>query len=378
MKILHTSDWHIGKVVNQFSMIEEQRYILDKIIEVIGEERIDVLLIAGDIYDKPIPPVNALELVEDFLKKVNEMGVKICLISGNHDSAQRVDYGAALMRKENIYINGTYKKSGNSICFFDDFGEVYIHLLPFIKPSMVKEVWQREMESYDQAFHFAIEKLEVDRRKRNILMAHQFILGGSVSDSEELSVGGLDQVSTQGLDIFDYVALGHLHKPQWVGGGCIRYSGTPLPYSFSEENNKNSVTIITLEEKGKMTVDTRILPLRKRFVTLKGSYNELMSREYYKNLSKEDYYRILLTDEEDIASGLAKLRIVYPNIMYMGYENLRTKQQGQVVATTHLEEASPIQIFENLYQMQNNQEMTLQQREYLSQLIEEIWDMGGE
>lgn len=372
MRILHTADWHIGKSVNNMSMEEDQRHILDEIYEILIEEKIDLLMIAGDIYDRSVPPASAVTLLDGFLTRVSKAGIKVCIISGNHDSPQRIEFASQILEKEGIFMEGTHQEEVRKIELEDEYGPVNIYLLPFIRPSMFTS--EEGARTYDEIFHQRIDLIDLKEEERNLLVAHQFVVGATTCESEELAVGGIDMVSSKNLDRFDYVALGHLHSPQRIEKEHIRYSGTPLAYSFSEEKNENSVVILHLKEKGDLSINLRKLSPRRKFQTLRGKYQDLVQASYYQNLQRDNYFRIILEDEEYILDVMEKLRGIYPNIMIVNYDNQRTSQNQNIEVDDLIKEKTPNEIFEQFYVLQNNQSLNEEQVSYLEKLIQSIWE----
>ena len=373
MKFIHLSDLHLGKRVNEYSMLEDQEYILDKIIGIVDSERPDALLIAGDIYDKALAPAEAVQLFDDFLVKLSHRGVEVMAISGNHDSPERIAFGGRLMSPSGVHFSPVYDGSISVVTLSDAVGEVNFYLLPFLKPANVRRFYpDAEISSYTDALRIALEQAEPDTSARNVLVTHQFVTGAERSESEELSVGGSDNVDASVFDGFDYVALGHIHRGQNIGSERIRYCGTPLKYSFSEASQEKSATVVELGAKGELNV--RALPLKpmRDMVELRGSYDELTLRENYADTSyPEDYVRITLTDEEDVPEAAAKLRTIYHNLMRLDYDNLRTRGAAQLDEAAS-EGRSPLGLFEDLYEAQNNQPMSDSQRELIQKLLESI------
>lgn len=375
MKLIHLSDLHLGKRINEVSMIEEQKYILDKVIDIIKEEQPDVLLLAGDIYDRTVPSEEAVSLLDCFLTRISKKGIPIYLISGNHDSGERLQFGAALLKKNGIYFSTVYKGEVDSFMLKDQYGELQIHLLPFVKPAQVRNYFPNEkIENYNDALSVIINHMNIDNSIRNVIVAHQLITGAARTDSEEISIGGQDNCDAQLFSPFDYVALGHLHGPQKVQKENIRYCGTLLKYSFSEVNQKKSVTIVELNEKGSVIIRTRELTPLHDMGILKGSYNELMSKEFHKSIPKENYYKIILTEEEDIIDGAGRLSTVYPNVLQVDYDNQRTRESQDIHVEGVVESKSPLQHFEEFYEMQNNKSMDSEQTAYVRKMMESIWE----
>lgn len=373
MKFFHLSDLHIGKRVYEFSMLEDQKYILEQIVAIAEAECPDGVILAGDLYDKPVPPAEAVMVLDTFLTRLAKMNIPVLIISGNHDSAQRLAFGASLMSSRGIYISPVYDGEVKKICLRDSWGEVWVYLLPFLKPALVRHAFeQEEVESYQDALALAIGRMDVDTKKRNVLVAHQFVTGASRCESEEVTVGGLDQVGVSLFDIFDYVALGHLHSPQQIGRETVRYCGTPLKYSFSEVNQEKSITVTELLEKG--TVHVRQIPLKplRDMRKIRGSYLEVTAKSFYDGTNTEDYVQITLTDEEDILDGLQKLRVIYPNLMRLEYDNRRTKESKDITGTSQVEQKTQLELFEEFYRLQNNQSMSRQQSEFIKRLFEQV------
>lgn len=376
---MHLADLHLGKRVNGFSMMEDQEYILNRILEIMEEEQPDGLLIAGDVYDKTIPPAEAVRLMDDFLTAVAAKHVPVFLISGNHDSAERVAFGHQLMQGSGIWISPVYDGTIRHHTLEDRWGEVNIYLVPFLRPSVVRSFFPDvEIEDYTDALRTIIEDLQVDTSRRNVVLAHQFVTAAGAlpetCDSEQLSVGGLDRVDGSVFSPFDYTALGHLHGPQRVGSETIRYAGSPLKYSFSELHQKKSVTVAELREKG--VTEIRQIPLqpRREMIELRGTFEEILEEDRKKGEPQTDYYHMILTDETDVVDALSRLREYYPNIMLLDYDNRRTRSQKEVEQLDRVEERTPGELFAALYEQQNGQEMDSDRKEYLDGLIREIWE----
>lgn len=376
---MHLADLHLGKRVNGFSMMEDQEYILNRILEIMEEEQPDGLLIAGDVYDKTIPPAEAVRLMDDFLTAVAAKHVPVFLISGNHDSAERVAFGHQLMQGSGIWISPVYDGTIRHHTLEDRWGEVNIYLVPFLRPSVVRSFFPDiEIEDYTDALRTIIEDLQVDTSWRNVVLAHQFVTAAGAlpetCDSEQLSVGGLDRVDGSVFSPFDYTALGHLHGPQRVGSETIRYAGSPLKYSFSELHQKKSVTVVELREKGETEIRQIPLQPRREMIELRGTFEEILAEARQKGEPQTDYYHMILTDETDVVDALSRLREYYPNIMLLDYDNRRTRSQKEVEQLDRVEERTPGELFAALYEQQNGQEMDSDRKEYLDGLIREIWE----
>ena len=378
MKFFHLADLHLGKRVNGFPMIEDQKIILDQILELADSEHPDAVMIAGDVYDKSIPSVEAVNLMDDFLVELVRRKLQVFVISGNHDSAERVSYGGRVMEQSGIHISPRISGCG-PIRLDDQYGPLYIYLIPYIHPSVVREAYPEEkVTDWTQAMEVLIRNAHVDPAARNIAVAHQYVTASGVRpeecDSEQKHIGGLDNVDYSVFDAFDYVALGHLHGPQRIGRDTVRYAGSPLKYSFSEEKHKKSVTLVEIKEKGQ--VEYRQLPLvpARDFKTLRGTFSEVMSPGFTAPLSAEDYYRIILTDEQDVDQALARLRkYFYKNLMDLEYDNTRTRTQSDIDAGEEALEKEPIEVLQELFLKQNGTAMNDFQTQTAALLIEEIW-----
>lgn len=376
MRLLHLADLHLGKRVHEFSMLEDQRYILKQILEIMEEERVDGVLIAGDIYDKTIPSAEAVQLLDDFITDIAGRKIPVFLVSGNHDCVERISFGAKLFAESGVYFATGYQGNVESVTLNDDFGKLDIYLLPFIRPVHVRQAFPElaeEIVSYQDALRIVLEHIDLNKKNRNILVAHQFVTGAMQSGSEEFQIGGLDNVDASLFGDFDYVALGHIHGPQWVGKETIRYAGTPLKYSFSEADHEKSATIVEIREKGDMEIrKIPLMPLRD-LRKLRGTYEELTKRSAYEDTNIEDYVQITLTDEADIFDAVGKLRVIYPNLMKMEYDNKCHEKAADELPERESERA-PLAYMKELFSMQNERSMSSAQENYLSKLIETVWE----
>lgn len=379
MKLLHISDLHIGKRVNAFSMIEDQKYILRQILAIADSQQADGVMIAGDIYDKPVPSAEAVQLFDWFLTELADRKKQVYAVSGNHDSAERIAFGAQLMCGRGVFVSPVYRGDTAKFTMTDSYGELCLYLLPFVKPAVVRHALQemsdREEtpmpESYHEAVKLAVARMNVDTTKRNILIAHQFVTGAGRCDSEEVSVGGLDNVDADVFDDFDYVALGHIHSPQSLKRETVRYCGTPLKYSFSEAAQEKSVTVVEFREKGNIALSTVPLVPLHDLRKIRGTYLEVTAKSFYQDTDTQDYVQITLTDEEDIPDGLQKLRVIYPNLMRLEYDNSRTRHSRVVERAEEIEQKTELELFAEFYEMQNNQPMSEEQSAFVTRLIEE-------
>lgn len=375
MKIMHLSDLHLGKRVNEFSMIEDQTYILNEIINIIDEQKPKVIILAGDIYDKPIPPAEAVELFDDFLYKLSKRNLYVFIISGNHDSAERIAFGSRLFDKSGIYLSPVYNGKILPIPVDDECGDINFYMLPFIKPVHVRRYFpDEEISSYTDAMSIVINNMNIDTDARNILVTHQFVTGSSRTESEDISVGGSDNVDSSIFKDFDYVALGHIHRSQSCGSEYIRYCGTPLKYSFSEANDTKSITVIDIKEKGNIKLDFIPLTPLRDMVEIKGKYNEIMLKDFYEGSTlRNDYLHITLTDEDDIQDVITKLRVVYKNIMKLDYDNQRTRNSAEINLINDMESKSPLELFDIFYESRNGQHLNDIQKDFMKNIIEDIW-----
>ncbi len=375
MKIMHLSDLHLGKRLNNFSLLADQMYIHQQILQIAKEQCIDAVIIAGDVFDKSIPSSGAVQLFDEMLNDWAKLNLPVLIISGNHDSAERLSFGHDIFKHRQIYISPVYQGKISCVTLNDTAGKINFYLLPFIKPATVRPFFPDvQIDSYNDAVKTALSSVELNHSERNILIAHQFVTGASLSDSEEIIVGGLDNINADLFEAFDYVALGHIHTPQKILHDTIRYCGTPLKYSFSEANQEKSVTIIDFPEKHNITL--KIVPLKPLhdMRKLRGTYDELVKRDNYINTHTDDYLAVTLTDEEEIPEAIARLRAIYPNIMQLNYDNKRT-QSNQVIETSDINKLkTPLELFNDFYKLQNNQELNETQRQIMVKLIQDIWE----
>ena len=372
MKLFHLSDLHIGKRVNEFSMIEDQKYILTQILYAADQEKPDGILISGDVYDRTIPTAEAVQVFDAFLTRLSEQKIPAFIISGNHDSAERLAFGSSLMGKSGIYFSKVYDGTVEKIPMQDAYGTVWIYLLPFLRPSTIRHALPEraeEVQSAADAVRIALEQTKIDEKERNVLLAHQFVTGAKRCDAEELQVGDVDQIPAELFALFEYVALGHIHSPQKVGRETVRYCGAPLKYSFSEAGQEKSITVVELKEKG--SVDLRTIPLKPLhdLRKIRGTYLEVTAKSFYENRDCEDYLQVTLRDEEDVPDGMAKLRTIYPNLMRLEYDNKRTRSNAEVRAAERVEEKSELELFQEFYELQNNQSMTEVQEQFVEELL---------
>ena len=373
MKFLHLSDLHLGKNLNGFSLYQDQAYILHQVVQIAQNEQIEAVIIAGDIFDKSVPNSQAIQLFDEFLTSWAELNLPVFIISGNHDNAQRVAFGANLFKQNNIFISPVYNGNLSPITLEDNFGKINFYLLPFLKPTTVRNFFpDEEITSYNQAIEVALKNISLNTNERNILIAHQFVTGAYICDSEDIVVGGIDNIDANLFQDFDYVALGHLHTPQTILRKSIRYCGTLLKYSFSEINQEKSLTIVDFFTKNDINIKTISLSPLHDMRKLKGSYADLTLKSNYEHTNTTDYLAIILTDEEDIPDAINRLRSIYPNIMQLSYENTRTNTAKQLANIDIHNLKSPLTLFKEFYTQQNNQDLNTEQNAILEELIHDI------
>jgi len=372
MKFFHISDLHLGIRLREFSLLDDQEDILKKIIGHALTQKPDAVIIAGDVYDKNIPTIEAIRLLDWFLVELNKHGIAVYMIAGNHDSTERVSFAASLLEKSGVHISEVYKGKILPIRTRDEYGEVDIWLMPYLKPSIVRPYFRdREITSYSEAVQAALGNLDVSTSGRNILIAHQFVTGGLRCESDEVFVGGSENVDAALFDAFDYVALGHLHRPQNIYRETLRYCGTPLKYSLSEADHVKSVTVVDIGRKGNVEIKEIPLSPRSDLRVIRGTYKELTARENYTGTNTNDYIYVVLTDEDEEPEAMQKLRTIYPNITRLNYDNTRTQTSPDIIAASH-DNKEPVDLFGELYEMMNGQPMSDVQRAYSLDLLEKI------
>lgn len=395
MKIIHTADLHIGKQVCGHSMLEDQRYILDQILRIVDEEKTDALLLSGDVYDKSVPSADAVSVLDNFLVEVSRRHVDVFVLSGNHDSAERIAFGGRLMEQSGVHVSPVYDGTIRPVTLKDAIGEVDIWMLPFIRPAMVRACLDTDEErdqvtDYTSAMRVVVAKMQFTPGRRNVLLAHQYVTSAERSESEEC-VGGLDNVDASVFAPFDYVALGHIHKPQNVakdGSGTVRarYSGTPLKYSLSEAKHGKSVTVVELggvagQSLANLKLREIALVPQHEVREIRGTFAELVSPEFQAaqiaaGNKLDDYVYVKLTDEYDIPDGAAKLRGIYPNLMMLEYDNERSRSQRIVMGEVAAEKKLPMELFGDFFKEMMNREMNAEESEFVQGVINEIWEVN--
>lgn len=372
MKFIHLSDLHIGKRLKEVSLIEDQKYIFSKLLDIVDAEAPDFIIIAGDVYDKSVPSAEAVEVFDDFLYSLSQRKVHVFVISGNHDSPERIAFGSRLMDGSGIHLSPVYNGKTEGFQIHDEYGTADIYMLPFIRPADVRRFFpDEEINSYTDAVRIALNSIQLNENNRNIIITHQFVTGAERCDSEDKSVGGTDNVDGSVFEKFDYTALGHIHGPQNVGSDKIRYCGTPLKYSFSEAEHKKSVTVVTMNHKGSNEIRTiPLIPLRD-LRKIKGSFDEIKAM----NEKSDDYISVTLTDEEEIPDAIGKLRFNLPNILELSYDNRRTRGLYELSAAEDRAEKDPFTVFSEFYKERNGLPLSEEQAKLMERLIEEIWEV---
>lgn len=380
MKILHLADLHLGKILQEQSLIEDQEYMLRKIINIIKEEKVKIVLISGDIYDRSIAQVEAVNLLDDFLKiLIKELKIKVFIISGNHDSKDRLGFGNKIFEDEGLYIESKYNGKLKKVELEDEYGSLNIYMLPFIKPVEVKKFFEDDLENnYDVAINKIIEKEEINENERNIIMVHQFVTAGNIkperTESEVLSLGGIENVDVSNFNKFDYVAIGHVHRPQKIGRDTARYAGTILKYSFSEINHNKSIPIINIKEKGNISINLVPLKPLRDMREIKGPIEELIKEENYKEGNVEDYIKAIITNEEPVYDAIGKVKKIYPNTLKLEIQNSKTinKNEEENINLEELKKKSELELFSDFYKLQNNLDLNEEQKEIVKNIISEV------
>jgi len=376
MRFLHLGDLHFGKRIDNLSLIEDQRYVIEKIYEVIDEKKIDAVLIAGDVYDKAVPAEEAVGIFDDFLYGLAKRGLPVMVIAGNHDSAERLSFGDRLIEATGIYISPVYEGRVKKVTLTDEFGPVNFYLLPFVRPAAVRHCFPEEtINSYTEAVGTAVRRMDIDPSERNVILSHQFVTGAKQDGSEdELYVGGTANVDSSAYGVFDYAALGHIHSPQAIDSDKIRYCGSPMKYSFNEERQQKGLTVVDLKEKGELSVEVLPLSPLRDFITIKGKYDELKNGSA--DVREQDFVSVILTDEDDVPNAFSNLSIVYPGLQRLSYDNTRTRNTAVADGGGIDPELRPIDLIKDFYKLRNGQEMNGEQTDYIVKLIEKIW--GGQ
>ncbi len=376
MRIAHLGDLHIGKKLNGMSLLEDQQFILGEIIKIVKNEKVEVVVISGDIYDKSVPVAEGISLFDEFITELQSNNIKVLMVSGNHDSSERIEYGSRIFENSGVYIAGKFEGTVKKVELEDCYGKINFWLVPFIKPAIVKSYYP-ECNSYEDAFSWVIEGANINYDERNVLVAHQFFTSGSEpverSDSEIISVGTLDNIDTSVIKGFDYAALGHIHKPQSFNEGKIRYSGSPLKYSFSEANHVKSVPIIELKDKGQVDIKLVLLEPLRDLRVITGPIDVLLSKDIVAQGNREDYIKAVLTDEEELYDAIGRVREVYPNVLRLEFNNSRGYVDFDYsLEASEVESKSKLELFEEFFEKQNNRAMDENERSIVRGYLEEV------
>ena len=380
MKILHLADLHLGKILQEQSLIEDQEYMLKEIIKIIKNEDIGAVLISGDVYDRSVPPAEAVNLLDNFLKiLIKELKIKVFIISGNHDSKDRLGFGSKIFEDEGLYIESKYNGNLRKIEIEDEYGKLNIYMLPFIKPVEVKQYFEDDLENnYNTAINKIIKKEKINKEERNIILVHQFVTAGTVeperSESEVLTLGGIENVDVSNFDDFDYVAIGHVHRPQKIGRDTARYAGTMLKYSFSEINHNKTVPIIDFKEKGNIEINLKELAPIRDMREIKGPIEELLKKENYEKGNINDYIKAIITNEETVYDTIGQIRRIYPNTLKLEIRNSKTinSVEEQNLNLEKVKKKSELELFSDFYKSQNNVDLDENQKEIIKDIISEV------
>ena len=375
MKLAHISDLHLGKTLYNYSLIEDQEYILEQIVGILVEKKVEVLMIAGDVFDKNVAPEAGLKVFRKFLNRLVESKIKVLIISGNHDSAERLTFGGEFMTEKGIFFSKVYDGKIEPVSFEDEYGPVNFYLLPFIKPQIVNHYIEgNEIDTYEEAVQFAVKNMNINTSERNVILAHQNILSAKRCESEENIIGGLDAVSDAVFKDFDYTALGHIHSQQKIGKNNVFFCGTPLKYSVSEFDQEKKMPIISLAEKGKVDIEMISLIPKRDLRKITGTLDEILTSAKNDPNNHEDFIDITLTNEDEVMDAMASLRTVYPNVLKLSYDNKASRAAENVEKFSGVNEKKPLEIFEAFYQSRRGTEMNDEQKNYIQALIEKIWE----
>ncbi|NLW52684.1 MAG: exonuclease SbcCD subunit D [Tissierellia bacterium] len=372
MRIMHLADLHIGKRVNGFNMIEDQKFALDNILKLVEKQEVDVVMVAGDVYDLTVPSSEAIGLFDYFITSLSKMSVKVLLIAGNHDSSERLSFAKTLIKDSGIYVSRTFDNVVEKITLEDEYGPLNFYLLPFIKPIMVKRYYpELKIDDFQSAISNVINGIDLNVNERNIILSHQFIVGATTSESEELYLGGLESISVDIYKDFDYVALGHLHKRQSFRDGMVRYPGSLLKYSQSESDYIKKITILDFKSKGIVDIQEADIEYLRDMRNIKDFFHNIISKSTLDN-HKDDYIHITLYDEDEILDAISRLREIYPNIMSIRYENKKTEKEEKINANTSRTK-SPYDLFNEFYEYRNNVALDERKSEIIKKLIDDVW-----
>ena len=380
MKFLHLADLHLGKILQEQSLIEDQEYMLKQIIGTIERENIETVLISGDVYDRSVPPAEAVNLLDSFLRTlIKELKIKVFIIAGNHDSKDRLAFGSKIFEDEGLYIESKYNGNLRKVEVQDEYGKLNIYMLPFVKPIEVKQFFKEDLENnYNTAINKIIVKEKIDVEERNIILVHQFVTAGTVeperTESEVLSLGGIENVDVSNFECFDYVAIGHVHRPQKIGRETARYAGTMLKYSFSEINHNKTIPIIELKDKGDININlVQLNPLRD-MREIKGPIEELIKQENYECGNTNDYIKAVITNEEPVYDAIGQIRRIYPNTLKLEIRNSKTisNVEEQNINLENVKKKTELELFADFYKAQNNADLDEKRTEIINNIISEV------
>ena len=373
MKFAHISDLHLGKTLHGFSLIEDQKYALTQVLEICKKTEVQAILVAGDVFDHSVAPIEGIKLFEWFLHQAVSQKLLVFVISGNHDSGERLSFGTQFMIQNGLYFSKPYDGNIEPVVLQDEYGPVNVYLFPFIKPSIVSSALSNDsIKDYQDAVEKAISQMRINPKERNIIVSHQNILNAERSDSEEIIIGGVDGVSSALYEQFDYSALGHIHKPQTVGKN-VRYCGSLLKYSVSELNNQKTVTIIELKQKGTVNLSYEPLKPLRDIRQIKGKFEQILSLAKTDQNNKDDFIDVILTDEDEVLDAIYSLRKIYPNILQLTYDNHNTRNNQDIQQLDSFSKADPFELFKEFYQNRRGTPLDNDQEEYIKDVIQDIW-----
>lgn len=379
MRLLHTGDLHIGKMLHEFSLLEDQREILGQISRIAEEEKADGVILAGDLYDRTIPAKEAVLVFDEFLTGLIDAGRLVFAVNGNHDSGERLSFASALLEKRGLYIAGRFEGGLKKIVCTDEYGTVNVYLMPFVKPAQIKEWagWEGDGFFYQQEAEAILGTAQIDTSERNVLVAHHFVTDcgrePELSDSDSrVQVGGTDQVEAALFSDFDYTALGHIHRSQQIGERAVYYAGSPLKYSFSEAGQEKSVLLIDLKEKGNITVTKRPLTPLHDMRRIRGRLQELIREEVVCAADREDYLSVTLTDKDELLEPIQTLRSVYPNVMQLIIEKDEGSEERSFSAVGDIRKKSSLELFSEFYEQVRGEKPDEERLCVVREALEEI------
>lgn len=373
MRLLHLADLHIGKRVNGYNMLEDQRFAFAEILKLIDREDVQAILLSGDIYDLSNPSTEAMTLFDDLLNAFSNRDLAVFIIAGNHDSAARLAFAKNLVKSHQIHISRPFDGQVEKITLEDDYGDLHIYLLPFIKPIYVKsKLPDLALGDFQTALSCVLSGIDIDEEARNIILSHQFITGAETSESEELYVGGTEAISLGLYDKFDYVAMGHIHKKQAFRKGQVRYPGSLLKYSKSEANYNKAITIVDIREKGNITVEEHKINYLRDMRLIEGNFDNIMKNAHFDE-NRDDYIHVNLFDKEEILDAMSRLRDLYPNIMSLVYTRRELKENLSVGVAKKVDQKDPLTLFKEFYESKRNQALDEEKEALMADFIQAVW-----